>query len=423
MSVSNFKICVVGLGYVGLPLAVAFAKSTSVIGFDINEPRIQDLAQGLDTTGEITNDKLKMSRNLSFSSNIDDVRNCNCYIVTVPTPVDSNNTPDLSPLESASHSVGTVLNAGDFVIYESTVYPGVTEETCIPILESVSGLVLNKNLFCGYSPERINPGDKVNKLENIKKITSGSNSYAATVINDLYGSIIEAGTYLAPSIKVAEAAKVIENTQRDLNIALMNELAVICDQLGMNTKDVIDAAATKWNFHDYRPGLVGGHCIGVDPYYLIHKSKLEGYIPDVILAGRKINDGMAEYVSDRILRNIQPYGDADKPQKCLILGYTFKEDCPDVRNTKVHDLVMNLRQSKVDVDVFDPHILGSTASSLDINFITSIKNNGYDAIVIAVPHSEFIDWGAEKIRGFGAGKCFIFDLKSVFPKDLVDGQL
>ena len=310
------------------PLAAAFAKKFNVIGFDIDSSRIQDLTGGIDITGELSDHELKNVDNLSFTSNINDARNCNFYIITVPTPVDSNNIPDLSFLKSASQSVGSVLEVDNFVVYESTVYPGVTEEICIPILESMSGLVLNKNLFCGYSPERVNPGDKLNKLENIKKITSGSNDHAANIIDNVYVSIIEAGTHLAPSIKVAEAAKVVENTQRDLNIALINELAIIFNHLGVNTKDVIDAASTKWNFHPYRPGLVGGHCIGVDPYYLTYKSELEGYIPDVILAGRKINDGMAQYISDRVIINLNQSGDSHDLKRCLILGFTFKEDCP-----------------------------------------------------------------------------------------------
>ena len=299
----------------------------------------------------------------------------------------------------------------------------MTEEICIPILESMSGLVLNKNLFCGYSPERVNPGDKLNKLENIKKITSGSNDHAANIIDNVYVSIIEAGTHLAPSIKVAEAAKVVENTQRDLNIALINELAIIFNHLGVNTKDVIDAASTKWNFHPYRPGLVGGHCIGVDPYYLTYKSELEGYIPDVILAGRKINDGMAQYISDRVIINLNQSGDSHDLKRCLILGFTFKEDCPDIRNTKVFDLAQSLQKSGVAVDIFDPYLPGDYLVSLGLNQISSIKPNTYNAIIVAVPHKEFLDLGLERIKSYGSDKCFIFDLKSVFPKDSVDEQL
>ena len=420
MSLEKFKICVVGLGYVGLPLAVAFAKTKEVVGFDINESRTQDLAKGRDTLGEVSNNTLKISSNLSFTSDLNQTRDCNCYIVTVPTPVDSKNTPDLSPLESASRLVGSVLNSGDFVIYESTVYPGVTEETCIPILESLSGLVLNKNLFCGYSPERINPGDKVNKLENIEKITSGSNSYAAQIINSLYGSIIDAGTHLAPSIKVAEAAKVLENTQRDLNIALTNELAVICDHLNINTKNVIEAASTKWNFHTYYPGLVGGHCIGVDPYYLTFKSEMEGYIPNVILAGRKVNDGMAYYVADRVLRSIPKR--ADKNNRCLIMGYTFKEDCLDIRNTKVRDLALKLSESLV-VDIFDPYLMTEHINMENVTVIDSPVENTYDCIVLAVPHKKIMSMGIKKIKSFGKAKCFIFDLKSAFSSKDVDAQL
>ena len=423
MELDDLKIGVVGLGYVGLPLALAFAKKFRVIGFDINKPRIHQLVGGLDSTGEVEVGELENATNLRFCSEIQELHECNFFIVTVPTPVDSNNTPDLEPLESASRLISTVLNAGDFVVYESTVYPGVTEDICIPILESESNLVLNKNLFCGYSPERINPGDKFNKLENIKKVTSGSNSYAASIVNNAYGSIITAGTHLAPSIRVAEAAKVIENTQRDLNIALMNELAIIFDHLGINTKDVIDAAATKWNFHPYRPGLVGGHCIGVDPYYLTYKSELEGYIPDVILAGRKINDGMAHYVSDRIIKNLNLVSNKNDSQRCLILGFTFKENCPDVRNTKVLDLAESLQKFGINIDIFDPHLPSDYLMPPSLNQITLIEPKVYDAIVVAVPHTEFLDWGIERIRSYGLDKCFIFDLKSVFPKDCVDAQL
>ena len=423
LKLDDLKIGIVGLGYVGLPLAVAFAKKFGVIGFDINERRIHELMEGLDSTGEVGKEGLIVANNLSFSSKIEELHVCNFFIVTVPTPVDSANTPDLGPLRSASRLIAKILTAGDFVVYESTVYPGVTEETCIPILESLSGLVLNEILFCGYSPERINPGDKLNKLENIKKVTSGSNRYAASIVNDVYGAIITAGTHLAPSIRVAEAAKVIENTQRDLNIALMNELAIIFDHIGVNTKDVIDAAATKWNFHPYRPGLVGGHCIGVDPYYLTYKSELEGYIPDVILAGRKINDGMSHYVSDRIIKNLNPESNGSDSERCLILGYTFKENCPDVRNTKVLDLAKSLQKSGINIDVFDPHVPSDYLMPSSLNRITSIEPNIYDAIVVAVPHAEFLSWGIERIRSYGLEKCFVFDLKSVFPKDSVDAQL
>ena len=423
MKLDDLKIGIVGLGYVGLPLAVSFAKKFRVIGFDINELRINELLNGKDSTDEVNIDELKIATNLSFTSKIDELSECNFFIVTVPTPVDSSNTPDLTPLKSASQLIAKVLSIDNFVVYESTVYPGVTEEICIPILESLSGLVLNKNLFCGYSPERINPGDKLNKLENIIKVTSGSNDYAASLIDEVYGAIITEGTHLAPSIKVAEAAKVIENTQRDLNIALMNELAIIFNHLGVNTKDVIDAAATKWNFHPYQPGLVGGHCIGVDPYYLTYKSELEGYIPDVILAGRKINNGMAQYISDQIIKNLKLDSHRRDRQRCLILGYTFKENCPDIRNTKVLDLAKSLQKSGINVDIFDPHIPSDYLIPSNLNHITLIEPNIYNAIVVAVPHAEFLDWGIDQIRSYGLEKCFIFDLKSVFPKDCVDAQL
>jgi len=423
VELDDIKIGIVGLGYVGLPLAVSFAKKFKVVGFDISEVRINELVNGIDSTHEVDIDKLKTNINLSFTSIIDELNECNFYIVTVPTPVDLSNIPDLTHLKSATQLIAKVLRSGNFVVYESTVYPGVTEEICIPILESESGLVLNKSLFCGYSPERINPGDKLNKLENIKKVTSGSNSYAASLIDDVYKAIITAGTYLAPSIKVAEAAKVIENTQRDLNIALMNELAIIFNHLGVNTKDVIDAAATKWNFHPYRPGLVGGHCIGVDPYYLTYKSELEGYIPDVILAGRKINDGMAHYVSDRVIKSLNLISNKNDLKKCLILGFTFKENCPDIRNTKVLDLSKRLQEFGIKIDIFDPYLPSNYLKSLGLNQITLIEPETYNAIIVAVPHKEFLDWGMDQIRSYGLKKCFIFDIKSVFPKDSVDEQL
>tara|TARA_A100001015_G_C15044008_1_gene742023 strand:+ start:57 stop:1328 length:1272 start_codon:yes stop_codon:yes gene_type:complete len=423
LEIDNFKIAVIGLGYVGLPLAVAFEKKFDVVGFDIDKERIEELISGLDKTNEILTDKLKQTCNLTYSSNLEDLKECNFYIVTVPTPVNSFNIPDLSILKNTSELISRVLSPGNFVVYESTVYPGVTEEVCIPILESKSGLSLNKNLFCGYSPERINPGDKINKLETIKKITSGSNSFASKKINNVYKSIISAGTHLAPSIRVAEAAKVIENTQRDLNIALMNELSIIFDRLEINTNEVIEAASTKWNFHPYRPGLVGGHCIGVDPYYLTYKSELEGYIPDVILAGRKINDGMAEYVSDRIVRHLKKDAKSKIQKKCLILGYTFKENSSDIRNTKIYDLYFSLKKSEISVDIFDPLVSTDNKNLENVNFISTIKKHNYDAIIIAVPHEDFFQWGIEKIKSYGSKNCFVFDLKSAFPKNQVDGQL
>lgn len=423
MKIESIKIGIVGLGYVGLPLAVAFAEKYSVVGFDVNIDRIKQLKSTHDSTGEVSSSELNGLDSLTFCSDPCDLASCNFFIVTVPTPVDSDNKPDLTPLKLASESLGGVIRDGDFVVYESTVYPGVTEEICIPILEDLSGLVLNKSLFCGYSPERINPGDKENKLQNIKKVTSGSNSYAALVIDELYSSIIAAGTHLAPSIRVAETAKVVENTQRDLNIALMNELAVICDHVGINTSDVINAASTKWNFHQYRPGLVGGHCIGVDPYYLTYKAELEGYIPDVILAGRKINDGMAKYVADRFVGRMSQHYSQKVDGKVLVLGFTFKENCPDIRNTKVYDLVKELEQSKLNVHVYDAQVTGKDSALLDISFINEINPHSYDGIVIAVPHRDIVEWGIDKIRSFGRRDCFVFDLKAAFASHLVDDQL
>jgi UDP-N-acetyl-D-glucosamine/UDP-N-acetyl-D-galactosamine dehydrogenase len=423
MNIEDIKIGVLGLGYVGLPLAVAFSKIYPVLGYDINTKRVQELKTYYDHTGEVDSGELERLDKLTFCSDISDFSLCNFYILTVPTPVNSDNKPDLSSLISATQSISGVVSSGNFVVYESTVYPGVTEETCIPILESISGLVLNKSLFCGYSPERINPGDQGNSIENIMKITSGSNDYAASVIDRLYSSIITAGTYLAPSIRVAEAAKVIENTQRDVNIALMNELAVICDHLGINTTDVIDAASTKWNFHSYSPGLVGGHCIGVDPYYLAYRSELEGYIPDIILGARKINNDMAKYVADRLVKNLVQKNVRINKSKILILGFTFKENCSDTRNTKVRDLTEELEALNCNVKIFDPYVASASAAASGVTVIDEVQANTYDAIIIAVPHRKFLDWGIDKIRSFGKSDCFVFDLKSAFPADFVDAQL
>ena len=410
----EIKLAIIGLGYVGLPLAVEFGKQRAVVGFDIDNERILSLKQGIDATLELEECQIKDAKNLSFSSNMDDLKSVNTYIVTVPTPIDINNTPNLSPLEKASRMIGKYLNEGDIVIYESTVYPGATEEFCIPILESVSNLEFNKNFFVGYSPERINPGDKENTLTKIKKITSGSNPDTRKLVNDLYLSIIIAGTHSAASIKIAEAAKVIENTQRDLNIAIINEFAKIFNVLDIDTKSVLDAAGTKWNFLPFKPGLVGGHCISVDPYYLTYKAKEVGYQPEVILAGRHINDGMGKYVATQLVRSISNKGIPIINSKILILGFTFKGDCPDVRNTKIIEIVKELNSFNIDIDVYDEWadpsvVLNEYSIKLEDNLI----EDTYDAIIIAVDHTEYKSWGETKIRKLGKKNHVLYDLKYV----------
>jgi len=410
----EIKLAIIGLGYVGLPLAVEFGKQRAVVGFDIDNERILSLKQGIDATLELEECQIKDAKNLSFSSNMDDLKSVNTYIVTVPTPIDINNTPNLSPLEKASRMIGKYLNEGDIVIYESTVYPGATEEFCIPILESVSNLEFNKNFFVGYSPERINPGDKENTLTKIKKITSGSNPDTRKLVNDLYLSIIIAGTHSAASIKIAEAAKVIENTQRDLNIAIINEFAKIFNVLDIDTKSVLDAAGTKWNFLPFKPGLVGGHCISVDPYYLTYKAKEVGYQPEVILAGRHINDGMGKYVATQLVKSISNKGIPIINSKILILGFTFKGDCPDVRNTKIIEIVKELNSFNIDIDVYDEWadpsvVLNEYSIKLEDNLI----EDTYDAIIIAVDHTEYKSWGETKIRKLGKKNHVLYDLKYV----------
>ena len=419
------RIAIVGLGYVGLPLAVEFGKTRVVVGFDVKLSRIDELRQGLDRTLEVDSSELAAAVNLTFTSDIALLKRCSIFIITVPTPIDKANRPDLNPLIMASSAVGSVISPGAIVIYESTVYPGATEEICVPILERVSGLQFNVDFCCGYSPERINPGDKHHRLTNIRKVTSGSTPEAAEEINSLYRKIITAGTYRASSIRVAEAAKVIENTQRDLNIALMNELALIFGRLGIDTTEVLEAAGSKWNFLPFRPGLVGGHCIGVDPYYLTHKAQEIGYHPEVILAGRRTNDGMAAYVGSQVIklmamRRINVVG-----ARVLVLGLTFKEDCPDLRNTKVVDVISELASYGVEVDVFDPWVnVAEAEEEYDIRPLAKEPETlRYDAIILAVAHRQFADWGVERIRSFGKADHILYDVKSVLPKSSVDGRL
>ena len=415
------KLAIIGLGYVGLPLAVEFGKKYPTIGFDINTSRVEELKKGIDKTKESSADEISSAQFLSFSSNLQDLASCQIYIVTVPTPIDQFKTPDLQPLLKASAMLGKVLKKGDIVIYESTVYPGCTEEDCVPVLEKESGLRFNQDFYCGYSPERINPGDKVNTLTKIKKVTSGSTPEIASEVNALYQSIISAGTYQASSLKVAEASKAIENAQRDVNISFVNELALIFDKIGIDTQEVLDAAGTKWNFLKYKPGLVGGHCIGVDPYYLAHKAESLGYHPQVILSGRRVNDMMGMFVANKVVKLMIQKGIQIKGSKALILGVTFKENCPDIRNSKVVDIYSELKQFGLEVDVYDPH--ANEEEVKNEYGITCNKTLGksYDAIVLAVSHDEFksIDLGSISNHN-GA---VIFDTKGLYPKDQVDARL
>lgn len=418
------KIGIIGLGYVGLPLAIEFAKKYKVVGFDIDPSRIDELKNGIDKTQEADLKQLGevlQSKNLVFSSFSTDIQSCNIYIVTVPTPIDQAKKPDLKPLLEASAMVGTLLKKNDIVIYESTVYPGCTEEDCVPVLEERSGLRYNIDFFCGYSPERINPGDKVNTLTKIKKVTSGSNSETADMVNQLYGSIITAGTYMAPSIKVAEASKAIENAQRDVNISFINELALIFDKMGIDTNDVLEAAATKWNFLKYKPGLVGGHCIGVDPYYLAHKSEQLGYKPEVILSGRRVNDNMGMFVANKVVKMMIAQDMAIKNAQVLILGFAFKENCPDVRNTKVIDIYRELKSYGIHVDVYDPWANKTGVFvDYDIRLLEKITKTSYSAVILAVAHQEFLKINYQKLKNQGA---IIFDTKSFIARDFVDARL
>ena len=424
MVAMNHKIAIIGMGYVGLPLAVEFGKKYTTIGFDINQGRIDELRSGTDSTLEVSAEELKQCPDLTYSSNAQDIAKCNIYIVTVPTPIDEHKRPDLRPLLSASKTIGTVLGKGDIVIYESTVYPGATEEDCIPILEQTSGLVFNRDFYAGYSPERINPGDKEHRVTTIKKVTSGSTPETAETVDQLYRSIITAGTHKASSIKVAEAAKVIENTQRDLNIALINELALIFNRLGIDTLEVLEAAGTKWNFLPFRPGLVGGHCIGVDPYYLTHKAQQIGYNPEVILAGRRINDGMGPYVAEQVIKLMTRKRIHAVDANVLILGLTFKENCPDLRNTRVIDIVAELRNYNIQPDVYDPWVDQAEAQhEYGIEPINSPKEAHYDAIILAVAHDQFKAMGITGIKKLTRQNAVIFDVKNVLPKDAVDARL
>jgi UDP-N-acetyl-D-galactosamine dehydrogenase len=425
MNFQNKTIAVIGLGYVGLPLAVEFGKVRPVIGFDINPARIAELQRGQDHTLECSAEELHRAAQLRYSTTPQDLKQAQVFIVTVPTPVDSANRPDMSPLVKASSTVGNALKKGDVVIYESTVYPGATEEVCVPVLEQHSGLKFNADFFCGYSPERINPGDKVNTLTTIKKITSGSTPEVAQAVDELYRQIITAGTHLASSLKVAEAAKVIENTQRDLNIALMNELSLIFHRLGIDTLEVLQAAGTKWNFLPFRPGLVGGHCIGVDPYYLTHKAQEVGYHPEVILAGRRVNDRVARHVADETVKLMLKKSISVLKSRVLVLGLAFKENCPDLRNTKIADLVRYLKDYHCQVDVYDPWINVSEAlHEYDLVCLAEPPSIGrYEAIVLAVGHSQFKEWGEKVIRSFGQPNAVLFDVKAILPTGIADDRL
>lgn len=418
-------IAIIGLGYVGLPLAVEFGKVRQVIGFDINANRVDELRGGQDHTLECSAQELAEASLLRYSCNPDDLKQAQVFIVTVPTPVDQANRPDMTPLVKASETVGKVLKAGDIVIYESTVYPGATEEVCVPVLEKFSGLKFNVDFFCGYSPERINPGDKEHRLPTIKKVTSGSTPAVAEEVDQLYKQIITAGTHKASSIKVAEAAKVIENTQRDVNIALMNELSLIFHKLGIDTLEVLQAAGTKWNFLPFRPGLVGGHCIGVDPYYLTHKAQEVGYHPEVILAGRRINDSMASHVADETVKLMLRKGLPVLSGKVLVLGLTFKENCPDVRNTKVVDIVKALQGYNTQVDIYDPWIdVAEAEHEYGLQCLTQAPATGeYAAIVLAVGHSQFIELGEQGIKAWGQPNAVVYDVKSILPMGAADGRL
>ena len=424
LQLADLKIAIIGLGYVGLPLAVEFGKKVPVVGFDIHQKRIDELKSGQDHTLEVSPDELMQATQLSYSADLEDLKSCNFYIVTVPTPIDEFKQPDLTPLIKASQSIGQVLSAGYIVVYESTVYPGATEETCIPVLEKVSGLTFNQDFFAGYSPERINPGDKLHRVTNILKITSGSTPEVADFVDEVYNLIIEVGTHKAPSIKVAEAAKVIENTQRDVNIALINELALIFNKMGIDTEDVLTAAGTKWNFLPFRPGLVGGHCIGVDPYYLTHKAQSIGYHPEIILAGRRLNDGMGAYVVTQLVKSMVKKKIQVEGAKVLVLGLSFKENCPDIRNTRIIDIVKELEEYHIDVDVYDPWVSTIEAESeYGITPVPTLNAQTYDAVILAVAHEQFKVMGADAIRALGKESHVLYDLKYVLDQAESDLRL
>jgi len=424
LKVEEAKIGIIGLGYVGLPLAVEFGKLMPTVGFDINADRISELKSGKDSTLEMDAIELSESSYLSYSDQLEALKDCNVYIVTVPTPIDRYKRPDLTPLESASRMLGEVIGQGDIAIFESTVYPGATEEVCVPLMESVSGLVFNKDFYVGYSPERINPGDKEHRVSNILKVTAGSTPDAADFVDMLYKKIIKAGTYKTSSIRVAEAAKAIENTQRDVNIALVNELALIFNRLGIDTMEVLEAAGTKWNFLPFRPGLVGGHCIGIDPYYLTHKAQEIGYHPEVILSGRRINDSMGIYVAGQVLKTMNRARLQICDSRVLVMGLAFKEDCPDIRNTRVIDVVEELELSNIIVDVYDPWVDRAEAEhEYDMKLLDEPEAGVYDAIVLTVAHRRFKELGVDGIRAFGKPECVLYDVKNVLNADEVDGRL
>ena len=420
----NPRICIIGLGYVGLPLAVEFGKSYQTIGFEINIERVEELQKGIDATLEVDAELLQQAKNLSYTYNIEDIKKSDVYVVTVPTPIDKHKNPDLTPLIKASELLGKVLKPNNIVIYESTVYPGATEEICGPILSKVSGLILNKGFYLGYSPERINPGDKVHRVTNIIKVTSGSTDEVAEYVDKLYQSIITAGTYKASSIKVAEAAKVIENTQRDINIALINELAIIFSRLNIDTSEVLEAAGTKWNFLPFKPGLVGGHCISVDPYYLTYKAQEVGYDPEIILAGRRINDNMGSFITNQVIKLMLKKRIQVSGSRILVLGLTFKEDCPDIRNTRVIDIIDELKTYNAKVDVYDPWVDVSIArKEIQIDMIIDLNEKSYDAIIVAVAHKIFKELGSINIKALGKQNCVIYDVKGLLPFDDVDARL
>ena len=421
---NDVRLGIVGLGYVGLPLAVEFGRHYPTVGFDIDPERIRELRAGHDSTLEVSEQELRAAKHLTYTDDMQDLAGCNTYVVTVPTPIDEHKRPDLTPLESASRTVGKVLKKGDVVIYESTVYPGATEEVCVPILEGVSGLAFNEDFFVGYSPERINPGDKVHRLTTIVKVTSGSTPETARFVDALYASIVEAGTHLASSIRVAEAAKVIENTQRDVNIALINELALIFNRLGIDTLEVLEAAGSKWNFLPFRPGLVGGHCIGVDPYYLTHKAQEIGYHPEVILSGRRINDGMGAYIAEQVVKMMTKRRIHVVDANVLVLGLTFKENCPDLRNTRVVDIIREFEDYHARIDVYDPWVDPNEAyEEYGILPVRELREGHYDAIILAVAHRQFVELGAAGIRALGKPHAVLYDVKSILPREAVDARL
>lgn len=423
-ALEDVKLCIIGLGYVGLPLAVEFSKKYPTIGFDLNSSRVSELRSGVDSTFEVSSAELKEVQQLDFTTDAQAISACNVYIVAVPTPIDAAKRPDFRPLEGASRTVAEVLEKGDVVVFESTVYPGATEEVCVPLLEKGSGLRYNEDFFCGYSPERINPGDKLHRLPSIVKITSGSTPTTARFVDQLYKSIITAGTFMASSIKVAEAAKVIENTQRDVNIALINELALIFDKLDINTREVLAAAGTKWNFLPFHPGLVGGHCIGVDPYYLTHKAQEVGYHPNMILAGRRLNDNMGNYIATTVIKKMVKKGIDTANSRILVMGLTFKENCPDLRNTRVIDIISEFAEYGITVDVYDPWVQSDEAfREYRINLVEHLRDNTYSGIVIAVAHRQFAEMTIVQLRRLCKDNSVIYDVKSLFPRDQVDGCL